>query len=72
VDIDAGARLALASIYLHSDTPHLLVGAHAGVFVGGHHVRAGPRLVIGRIDTGFDRHTVVHLDYVTVRGRVGF
>jgi hypothetical protein len=72
VDIDAGARLALASIYLHGDTPNLLVGAHAGVFVGGRHVRAGPRLVIGRIDAGLERHTVVHLDYVTVRGRVGF
>jgi hypothetical protein len=72
IDVDVGARLALATIYTHGDTPQLLAAVHAGVFVGGRYLRAGPRLVVGRIDAGLDRHTVVHLDYITLRGRLGF
>jgi hypothetical protein len=72
VDIDAGARLALATIYAYGETPQVLAAVHAGVFVGARYLRVGPRLVVGRINAGFDRHTVMHLDYITLRGRLGF
>jgi hypothetical protein len=72
VSVDVGLRAALGGVRGVSGSPGVVTGVHAAVFYGGRRIRVGPRVFVGAARDGSSTETVVHVDWLTARLRLGF
>ena len=74
-DFDVGARTGIGEVRscaVSDCWPGWFLGGYANVFWGGSHWKVGPRMIVARVfDNGGVSDTVVHLEILTGRVRIG-